>query len=188
MRDWHLPSAMVLLVALALAAPIAASAQAGDDNLAAQRRIEAAYLYKFGAYITWPGDSFPGPDSPFIIGVAGDDDMADDLAKLVADRSLNGRAVAVRKVRAGQNISGIHILFVATGTPQGATLIDAARGNPTVCVTEGADGLERGAEMTFELVNDRVRFDVSLDTVHFSGVKIASQLLSVANKIEGSKQ
>lgn len=174
------------LLGICLAASAIASAQGESDTLAAQRRIEAAYLYKFGSYISWPADAFTDPGSPFVIGVAGDDDMADELTTLVAGRSLNGRPVLVRKIRAGQSIAGLHILFVAAGTEQGGTLIDAARSNPTVCVTEGADGLGRGADMSFELIDDRVRFDVSL-AAHFSGIKVSSQLLSVAYNVTGAK-
>jgi hypothetical protein len=176
-----------LLFLAGLAAPLGAWSQPNDDDLSAQRRIEAAYLYKFGSYITWGTDAFPNPDSPFIIGVAGDDGMADELAKLVSDRPLNGHVVEVRKLRGGQATAGIQLLFVAAGTPQGQTLIDSARGDFTVAITEGEDGLERGADMSFVLVNDRVRFDITLDTTHLKGVKISSQLLSVADKVEGGK-
>ena len=176
-----------LLFLAGLAAPLGAWSQPNDDNLTAQRRIEAAYLYKFGSYITWGADAFPAPDSPFIIGVAGDDGMADELAKLVSDRPLNGHVVEVRKLRGGQATAGIHLLFVAAGTPQAQTLIDSARSGFTVSVTEGEDGLGRGADMSFVLVNDRVRFDISLDATRVSGVKVSSQLLSVADKVEGGK-
>jgi hypothetical protein len=170
-----------------LAASLGASAQGDQDALTAQRRIEAAYLYKFGSYITWPAEAFSGPDSPFVIGVAGDDDMADELTALVAGRSMNGRPVLVRRVHAGQSTTGVHLLFIAAGTPEGDTLIDGARDKPTVTVAEGADGLDRGADMSFVLVNDRVRFDIALDVATRDGVKVSSQLLSVADKVVGGK-
>jgi hypothetical protein len=185
-RNPLFPRAFVsALLGICLIGAAGASAQGGEDNLAAQRRIEAAYLYKFGSYITWPAEAFAGSDSPFIIGVAGDDGMADELTTLVAGRSMNGRTVLVRRVRPGQNIAGIHMLFVAAGTPQGDALITAAHDVPTVAITEGSDGLERGADMSFVLVNDRVRFDVSLSAAQRDGVKFSSQLLSVADKVTG---
>jgi hypothetical protein len=164
-----------------------AVAQPDPDAVAAQRRIEAAYLYKFGAYITWPEEMFPSADSPFIIGVAGDDTMADELTTLVTGRNINGRNIVVRRVHAGQNTDGIHLLFVAAGTAQGDSLVEAARDKPTVTVTEGADGLEHGADMAFVLIDDRVRFDVALDVAQRDGVKISSQLLSVAYSVSGAK-
>lgn len=177
---------VTLAVLVGLAAPLAAVSQPDNDTLSAQRRIEAAYLFKFGAYITWPAQAFPAPDSPLVIGVVGDDEMADELATLVANRDVNGHGLMVRRVRAGQSIVGIHLLFIAPGTAQGDSLIAAARDVPTVAVTEGADGLERGADITFVLVNDRVRFDVSLDAAQHDGVKFSSQLLSVADKVTGT--
>lgn len=181
------PALASLLLGVCLATAPRAFAQEEGDSLAAQRRIEAAYLYKFGAYITWPADAFSGPDSPFVIGVAADAGVLDELTNLVAGRNINGRSVAVRRVHAGQSLAGIHLLFVAAGTDQSDALIAAARDKPTVAVTEGADGLERGADMTFVLVNDRVRFDVALDSAQRDGIKISSQLLSVADKVTGAK-
>jgi hypothetical protein len=170
---------------LCIAVMTAAVAQPEPDAVAAQQRIEAAYLFKFGSYITWPDNSFAGADSPFVIGVAGSDTLADELTTLVASRQVDGRTVQVRHLHAGQSVAGVHLLFVAADTPQGQSLIDAARSNYTVCVTEGSDGLERGADISFVLVNDRVRFDISLDTTQASGVKVSSQLLTVADKITG---
>jgi hypothetical protein len=166
---------------------MAVPAVAQPEAVAAQRRIEAAYLYKFGAYITWPAEAFQGADSPFVIGVAGDDTMADDLTTLVAGRSVGGRPVLVRRVRAGESATGIHLLFIAAGTPQGDAMVAAVRDKPIVTVTEGDDGLERGADMSFVLVDNRVRFEVALDVATRDGVKVSSQLLSVAEKVTGTQ-
>lgn len=186
MRRLRLPVMRALMSALLCIGMMAAAvAQPDPDALAAQQRIEAAYLYKFGGYITWPDSAFAGADSPFVIGVAGSDTLADELTALVANRQVNGRNVQVRRLRAGQSVTGVHLLFVAAGMPQGQTLIDATKGVYTVCVTEGDDGLEHGADISFLLVDNRVRFDISLDSIQADGVKVSSQLLSVANKVVG---
>ncbi|HSN17998.1 MAG TPA: YfiR family protein [Gammaproteobacteria bacterium] len=176
-----------LLWGTVLAAASNAPAWADDDTLVAQRRIEAAYLFKFGAYISWPATSFASQDSPLVIGVAGDDDMADELSTLVAGRNVNGRPVVVKTVRSGQDTQGMHLLFVAAGTEHGDAMIQALHNRPTVTVTEGAGGLGMGADVTFVLVNDRVRFDIALDVAERDGVKMSSQLLSVADKVIGAK-
>lgn len=187
MRRLRLPIMRALMSALLCVGMTAAAvAQPDPDTLAAQQRIEAAYLYKFGSYITWPDSAFAGADSPFVIGVAGSDTLAEELTALVANRQVNGRNVQVHRLRAGQSVTGVHLLFVAAGTPQGQSLIDAAKGVSTVCVTEGDDGLARGAHMSFVLVDNRVRFDISLDTIQADGVKVSSQLLSVADKVTGA--
>ncbi len=158
-----------------------------DDAVAAQQKIEAAYLFKFGGYITWPDKTFSGPNSPIVIGVAGSEAVAADLESLTDGRNIDGRPISVHRIRAGDALDGVHILFIAPGANRGDALIGAARGNPTLAVTEGADGLSRGADMTFVLVDNRVRFDVDLGTVQQSGLKLSSALLSVARNVSGNK-
>lgn len=178
----------LLAAALLSLACVAGAARADEDALAQQRKIEAAYLYKFAGYLTWPDDAFSGPSSPVVIGVDGDDAMADALAGMVEGRSVNGRPVLVRHLRAGDSVRGLHVLFVAAGAPQADGMIQAAGGSWTVTVTEGADGLQRGASMSFVVVDNRVRFDVSVDPARLGGVKVSALLLSVAHSVSGEKR
>jgi uncharacterized protein DUF4154 len=171
-----------VLLCIAMAAP--AMAQPDPDAVAAQQRIEAAYLYKFGSYITWPDSAFAGADSPLVIGVAGADTLAQDLSTLVAGRDIGGRPVRVRRIQPDDSLDGINILFVGTRSD---ALFSAARGLPILVVTDGADGLARGASVSFVLVDDRVRFDVALDAAQQNGLKLSALLLSVAHNVSGAK-
>lgn len=170
------------LLCICMAAP--AVAQTDPDAVAAQQRIEAAYLYKFGGYITWPDNSFAGADSPIVIGVAGADTLEADLSALVAGRAINGRSVQVRRIQPGDPLDGVHILFVGTRSD---ALIADARSLPILVVADGDNGLARGAGVSFVLVDDRVRFDVALDTAQQNGLKLSALLLSVAHNVTGAK-
>jgi len=170
------------LLYICAAAP--AVAQPDADAVAAQQRIEAAYLYKFGSYVTWPDRAFAGADSPIVIGVAGADTLAEDLTTLVAGRDIGGRPVRVRIVQPDDPLDGIDILFVGSHAD---ALISAAHGLPILVVTGGADGLARGACVSFVLVDDRVRFDVALDAAQQNGLKLSALLLSVAHSVSGTK-
>lgn len=160
-------------------------AWAQSDAEISQQRIEAAYLYKFGGYVTWPDSAFASADSPLVIGVAGNNELAGDLSNLVAGRSIGSHPVVVRRLQAGASLTGIHILFVGNGADD---LIGTAHGRPVLVVAEGLNGLQRGADMSFVLVDDRVRFDVALNAVQESGLKLSSALLSVAHNISGTRQ
>src|SRR3954468_23532351 len=63
--------------------------------------VKAAFLYKFPGFVDWPAGSFARPDAPLVIGVAGNDAVAGDLEQIVAGRTLEGRPVAVRRLREG---------------------------------------------------------------------------------------
>lgn len=168
-----------------------AAAWAGEAQAAeiTQQQVEAAYLYKFGNYVTWPDKVFPGPDSPIVIGVAGSDSLAGDLTAMVAGRTINNRPVEVRRIHDADQLTGVHILFIGlAAAAESSSLFESSRGRPILVVTEGERGLQRGGGVSFIVVDERVRFDVSLDAVQANGLKLSSQLLSVAHAVKGAGQ
>jgi hypothetical protein len=178
------PPLLHAFLSVLLCIGVTAPAAAQPDAVAAQQRIEAAYLFKFGGYIAWPDKSFPAADSPIVIGVAGADALADDLATLVTGRDINGHPVQVKRIQADDPLTGVNILFVGT---RADSLISTAHSLPILVVADGDDGLARGAGVTFVLVDDRVRFDVALDTAEQNGLKLSALLLSVAHSVSGAK-
>ena len=149
-----------------------------------EQRVKAAFLFKFGGYVEWPDNVFPRKESPLVIGVAGADALADELSQVVAGRTLNGRPVTVRRVRAGEALSNIHILFV--GRPEIDRLNELlVQAQPVLTVTDMAKGLPQGSVINFVVAENRVRFEVSLDAAKRIGLKIGAPLLSVAMRVQG---
>ncbi len=99
-------------LAALLAAPQAALTQI---DKASEVQVKAAYLYQFGGFVEWPPGAFAAADSPFHIGVIGADAIADELEQVVATRQVQGRQVAVRRLRAGEPLAGLQVLFVGAG-------------------------------------------------------------------------
>lgn len=170
----------------------AGAAATGSDGARAaeisQQQVEAAYLYKFGGYVTWPDNTFAAPDSPIVIGVAQADALAEELSTLVAGHTIGNRPVVVRQIHDGGPLTGVNILFIGDGkSAEAGDLIEASRGRPILVVTEGADGLAAGGAVSFVVVDERVRFDVSLDAVQQNGLKLSALLLSVAHTVNGAK-
>jgi hypothetical protein len=99
-----------VVAVVALAASALALAQAPLE-----RAVKAAYVYKFLAYVDWPAAAFDTPDAPFVIGVLGSDAIADELRQIVAGRAVGERAVQVKRLREGDAVTGVHVLFVARG-------------------------------------------------------------------------
>lgn len=159
---------------------------AQDRGASAEVRIKAAFLYKFSAFIEWPPGSFARSDSAFVIGVVGADTLADELTRVVAQREVDGRPVEVRKLGSDTALDGVQMLFVGgREAARLALVLAAARGRPTLTVTESEDGLPPGSVINFVLVNDKVRFDVALPAADAGNLRISSRLLAVARKVLG---
>ena len=172
--------AVVALVAAM--APVSALAQV--DRAAAETQIKAAFLYKFSGFVEWPPKAFARPDSRFTIGVIGADELASELEQIVKGRTVLERAVVVRRMRRGEPITGIQMLFI--GQAEGARLAEIlaiAKGQSVLTVTESEDALSHGSMINFVFVDDKVRFDVALPQAERGALKISARLLAVARKV-----
>ena len=162
--------------ALATAAPV--------ELQATENRVKAAFVYKFGDYIEWPPEAFDAPNSPLVIGVVDADALGDELARIAQGHTIGGRRVAVKKLRYGDPLSGLHVVFIGRADARRVTAaIEASKGRPALTITETTDGLKLGSVINFVVVANKVRFDVALPPAEASRLKISSRLLAVARTV-----
>lgn len=170
---------MTALLAAA-ASPSLALAQRAE---APEASVKAAFLYKFAGYVEWSPSAFASSDAPFVIGVLGAEEIATELARIVPGRSISGHPVAVRRVKEGESLRGVHLLFVGRESQRLSSILRTARGEGVLTVTESDRGLEMGSAINFVLAEDRVGFEVSLDAAERSGHRISSRMLTVARRV-----
>lgn len=166
------------VLAMVLLASTLAWAQSPENE------IKAAFLYKFGSFVEWPAETFAGPDGSFVIGVMGADAVAAELERVTAGRTIQERGVTVRRVRRGDPLGRLHILFIGDTESARLTEIAAAtRGRPVLLVTESENSISRGSMINFVEVDNKVRFDVAPAPAERDQLKISARLLSVARKV-----
>lgn len=176
----------LLAAAILLAASLGLMA---DEAPVLERRVKAAYLSKFPAYIEWPAVSFPSPDSPIVIGVAGAEGLAQELESAVAGKRAADRPLAVRRLTGGESsLDCCHILFIGKGVSRARSheLLQLAHGRPILTVTEADMNAPAGSIINFLTAEDRIRFDISRDAATRSGLRLGSQLLAVARQVKPS--
>lgn len=161
-----------------------ASAQTALRAADLERQVKAAYLHKFTGFVEWPSGAFAYPDSPIVIGVIGEDRLADELANLAAGRTVNGRTLSVRKLPYGDPPADIHVLFL--GRLERNKLIEifaALKGRPVLTVTDSGDAYALGSMVNFVVTKERLRFEVALPPVEASHLKISALMLAAAYKV-----
>jgi hypothetical protein len=173
-------AALLGLLAIAGAGPVHA-----QDNGALERRVKAAFLYKFTGYVDWADNAFASPTAPLVIGVMGDEALAAETVQIVAGRSIDGRPLAVRRVTLADLAAGVHMLFVARSeTGRLAQILKALPPGPVLVVTESEETFPQGSAINFVLVDGRVRFDVAMDAAERRGARLSSRLLGVARSVK----
>jgi hypothetical protein len=165
-----------------------ARAENAVSSAALERRVKAAFLYKFLGYAEFPSAAFADPGSPVVIGVFGADDLAAELARIASGRSVHGRAIVVRALRESELAMPVHLLFVGGLDAGRVGRAVRSAGAALLVVSECDGGLQQGSAINFRIVDERVRFDVALDAAERRGVKLSSRLLTVANRVQRGAQ
>jgi hypothetical protein len=161
---------------------LAISATSARAETFSVEAVKAAFLYRFASFVEWPADS---PASPFVIAVAGDDDVATQLEALVPRMTVNHQPVQLRRVSRVADLDGVHILYVGPDAlARTRALRSAALERPILIVTDDDRGLDAGAVINFVEANRNLRFEISLISADRARLKIDSALLSVAARVE----
>lgn len=168
----------------ALAVTLGVPALAQADATGLERKIKAAFLYRFLAYTEFPASAFANAAAPLVIGVVDADQLATELGRLVTGRTVKARRIAVKVFREHETPFGVHLLFVGgTDHARVRSVLTSAPAAPMLLVTEAVDGLQQGSVINFKVVDQRVRFDVSLQAAARNSITLSSRLLTVANHV-----
>lgn len=186
-RAWILRATAALALALYAitvasgAAPsTAASSSPIEAERALERRVKAAFLYRFTEFVTWPEAAFARADAPFTIVVIGREAHVEELRQTTAGRTVQGRPVEVRRLVEGEAMPAAQLLFITE--PERSRLREWVRAAPrhALLVSESDGALDLGSVINFIIVDGRVRFEISLDSAEKRGLRMSSRLLAVA--------
>lgn len=183
-RSWRI-RALTLMALVAGAAGWPAAALAADNEPAdLEYRVKAAFLYKIAGYVEWPGTSFPQSDTPLTIGVIGAEPVAVELSQILTGRTAHNRPVTVRRLKAGEPLNGVHVLFLGRmASGQLSQVVPKAQERSILIVTESESALAQGSMVNFVIDEGRVRFEVALASAQKSKLKLSSRLLAVAQQV-----
>lgn len=178
MSPWLCTAALLWLLA-------SAAARAQDAGFG-EYQVKAAFLYRFCLYVDWPPQAFTDTASPLVFGVAGPEQLVQQVQAVMRGHSVNGRPLEVRRIDDDPPLDGVQVLFIAGSEQERLPqLLQHARGLPLLVVTESPEALAGGSVINFALQDKRVRFDVSLDATARQGLRLSAQLLKVARRVLG---
>jgi hypothetical protein len=148
--------------------------------------VKAAFLYHFGTYVQWPTQA--APTDPITIAVLGDAEVAAQLARFLPGRRIEGRPVEARTIARIEDLGDEELLFIGSAHNTRLAEITATIAmRPVLVVTDSPDGLEQGAMVNFQQVDERLRFEISLPRAEEAGLVLSSRLLSAALRVETSQ-
>jgi hypothetical protein len=172
---------LVIIAALAMLGGIRSTV--AQQAVYSEDDVKAAFLYHFGTYVAWPVPA--SAQEPITIVVLGAPTVAERLQAFLPGRTIQGRPVAVRALAELDALAGDEILFIGSQfNDRLSALIETIGQQPVLIVSDAENGLEQGAMVNFQLVDQRLRFEVSLRAAQDAGLMLSSRLLSAALRVE----
>ena len=157
-------------------AALPAPTWAGDLS---ESQVKAAFLYNFARFTEWP----PARSGAFDICILGSDPFGAALAP------YEGRIVAGREVRLRRRIgvdeaASCSILYVASSEARRLVpILRAVAGMPVLTVSDIDGFADAGGMIELLAVDDRIRFDVNLDSAGLTHLRFNANMLQAARRV-----
>lgn len=138
--------------------------------------IHSMMLYNFTKYIQWPESS-----GEFVIGVVGDDNVYNTLTKWYNGKLKGNRKFKIVNFNNVNEIRKTDILYVAKTLSKNFDAIKSKTDtNKTLIITDQNGLGEKGSNINFKMVNNRLAFELNKASIEASSLKVSSQLMSMA--------
>ncbi len=176
----HKPSTLISRY-LCLLAFIAAPALANEDIVSREYKIKAAYLYNLIKFVNWPVTEQLSNTTTNIC-LYGDNPFDGHLDKL-STRKAKGRNIQVSYLKANQDQSSCHILFISSSSSANTTLL--TQEHPYL-LTVGEDNqfLDNGGLISLVVANNNVQLQINLTKAKMLDFEISGNLLEIAKVVK----
>src|SRR5882724_6550294 len=152
--------ACVLVAAWPVLAAANALAQGPNESREFQKKAE--FITSFTRFVDWPARKFAQPDSPFVIGVYGTDNISSLLQESIQGRQIKGRPAVIKHLLNKEELRACHVLFISRSERDrlGPILGEVRREN-VLTVGECDNFLGKGGVINFVNLGGIVRFQIS---------------------------
>lgn len=165
---------------LALALTLPAAAEELSDQ---EYQIKAAFIYNFAQFVNWPSSAESATD-PFVIGIVGSDPFGPEIDSLESE-TLNHRPILIRRFTDAKDVSpDCRIVFINVAeSSRIRQTLDELSGRGLLTIGDTPRFADQGGAITFVIRKNKVRFIINRRTAEREGLRMNSQLLSLAERV-----
>ncbi|MDN4165098.1 YfiR family protein [Cytophagales bacterium LB-30] len=146
-----------------------------QDYKQTQNRVKSIYLYNFLKDIQWEGTSA----TEVSICLLGKDELFLELEKLTGNRKVQNKGITIKLVKSPSECTTCDLLFVEEGF--GGDMPNSGLKCPSLVITSGFF-LKDFSTIALLYHENRLQFYVNKELCEANGIKVSSQLFSLANQ------
>lgn len=171
-----------LLTAWQAVVPLAARTQA----VSPEYQLKGAFVFNVLNFVEWPPAALPA-GTPLRLTVVASAPLP-GFAAAFAGRSVKGRPVVVETVRSADQLPPSHAVFVAAeAVPQLRAVLRSTGGGAVLTVVEQPLDVESPAVLTLGVVQQKLAFQVNLDSADAAGLQVNPNLLKLARAVQSAR-
>jgi hypothetical protein len=144
-------------------------------------QLKAVFLFNFAQFVEWPPNTFAQPNSPFVIGVVGNDPFGSNLDEAVRGETLNQHPFVIQHFEKSTDVHDCQILFIpASEAAHMGEILAKVKGQSVLTVSDAEDTAQRGVVIGFFMQDRQVRLRINIDAARMASLTISSKLLRPA--------
>ena len=142
-------------------------------------QVKALFLFNFAQFVSWPS---PQPsDTPFVIGIVGDDPFNSYLDETVRGEKVNNRLLTTQRFRRGRDPRNCNILFISQSErDRAAQIVSSLKGSSVLTVSDIEGFADSGGMIELFTEKNKIHVRINLEAVKGANLKVSSKLLRVA--------
>ena len=137
-------------------------------------QIKAMFIFNFTKYVEWPETKMT---DIFTIGVIGESEIIEPLENIAAQKKAGEKKIEIKKLTVDDD-TYCNIIIVSHSRLSKLDLIEKKYQNKGVLIV--TDESTKSAAINLVTRDNKIRFEVNQSLAKSGGVKISSQLLSLA--------
>jgi YfiR/HmsC-like len=150
--------------------------------------VKAVFLFNFAQFVEWPAGAFSGPDTPFVIGVLGNDPFGPQLDSVVRGETAAKRPMVVERYHSVGEIQHCNILFIGrTESGELPRILATLKGRSILTVSDAEEADQSGVMIRLVTRENRIRLRIDLSAAKAGNLTISSKLLRPAEIVGGGE-
>lgn len=182
--DSPFPRRFRRLLVVVLALVVTAVPPLRGDDAPSEYQVKAGLIRIFLDFMEWPASAFASEHAPLTVGVLGTDPFEGRLDQALADQTVQGRPVRIRRAARAEDLLDCQLVFVSRSERSRlAETLATLDQRPIATISEMDGFCRRGGVLNFYVEQNKVRFEANPAAAQRKSIKIGSELLKRARVV-----
>jgi hypothetical protein len=152
-------------------------------------QIKAVCLFNFAQFVKWPSGAFVNADTPFRIGILGNDPFGTFLDETVRGEKVDGHPLVIERYKNVEDAKDCQILFISQSEKEKIeSILTDLKGRNILTVGDMEGFNKSGGVIRFFMQENKIHLMVNLKAAKNDRLSISSKVLRLAEIVEPEKE